>query len=122
MVDQSKALSIAKNYIENVRKFNTDSRDLQIATDLTIEKPYGWIFTFENKKWVKTRDDLDLTLGFPYLIVMKESEEIFELPSNRGFNVSHANDILSIWLEQYRVGVSAKIENTDLKEWAVRQE
>jgi Immunity protein 35 len=90
MTDQSKALSIVKNYIENVRKFNTDSRDLQIAIDLTIEKFYGWIFTFQNKEWVETRDDLDLILGFPYIVVMKESEEIFELPSNRGFNVSLA--------------------------------
>ncbi len=90
MIDQSKALSMAKNYIKNIRKFNTDSRDLQVATDLTIEKSYGWIFIFQNKKWVETRFDLDLTLGFPYLVVMKDSEEIFELPSNRGFNVSLA--------------------------------
>jgi hypothetical protein len=69
MINQAKALSIAKNYIENVRKFNTNSRDLQIATDLTIKKSYGWIFTFENKKWVETRFDLDLTLEFPYLIL-----------------------------------------------------
>jgi hypothetical protein len=90
MMNQSKALLIAQNYIENVRKFNTDFRNLQIATDLTIEKPYGWIFTFENKKWVETRDDLDLILGFPFIVVMKESEEIFELPSNQGFDVSLA--------------------------------
>jgi Immunity protein 35 len=90
MTDQSKALSIVKNYIKNVRKLNNVSRELQIATDLTIEKPYGWIFTFESKEWVETRDDLDLILGFPYIVVMKESEEIFELPSNQGFEVSLA--------------------------------
>jgi Immunity protein 35 len=90
MMNQSKALSIAQNYIENVRKFNTDSRDLQIAIDLTIEKSYGWIFIFQNKKWVETRFDLDLTLGFPYLVIMKESEEIFEIPSNRSLNITIA--------------------------------
>jgi Immunity protein 35 len=90
MTDQFKALSIVKNYIKNVRKLNNISRELQVAMDLTIEKPYGWIFTFENKKWVETRDDLELILGFPFIVVMKESEEIFELPSNQGFDVSLA--------------------------------
>ena len=86
-MNQLQALSIAENYLGSIRKFNTNPRDLRIAIDLTIEKPYGWIFTFENKTWVETRCDLDLTLGFSHHVYMQIPVEVkIETRQDKGQN------------------------------------
>lgn len=46
-----KALAIARAYVDNA----TDGRGA-ILEDLTLDRPYGWVFFFQNREFIETGD------------------------------------------------------------------
>ena len=55
-----------------VREITSDGTlDNVIVEESTIEKPYGWVFSFNSKQFVETRDMLYALLGNAPIIVNK---------------------------------------------------
>lgn len=48
-------LSEAKNIVLSDLQ-NNFGDDVQLIDDQTIKKPYGWVFFYNNKKFIETRD------------------------------------------------------------------
>ena len=46
-----KALAIARVYVENA----TDGRGV-VLEDKTLDRPYGWVFFYQNRQYVETGD------------------------------------------------------------------
>ena len=59
-----------------------------IFDDLTIEKPWGWIFIYNNEKFYQTRDFMDAHVGAGPLFYNRVTGEI--RPHGSGCNMEHA--------------------------------
>lgn len=56
--------------------------DCAIVSDSIVEKPYGWYFNFQSKKYVETGDFREMLVGSGGFIVEKENGKISELGSH----------------------------------------
>lgn len=56
-------------------KFSLPNDSLIIIEDLTIEKPYAWIFTYTSKLWYETKDNKYAIGGGAPIIVDKQTGE-----------------------------------------------
>lgn len=54
-------------------KFSLPNDSLIIVDDLTIEKPYAWIFTYTSKLWYETNDNKNAIAGNAPIIVDKQT-------------------------------------------------
>ncbi|MBI3235583.1 MAG: hypothetical protein HYZ42_16350 [Bacteroidetes bacterium] len=54
-------------------KLSLPNDSLMIIDELTIEKPYAWIFTYTSKLWHETKDDKYIIAGNAPIIVDKQS-------------------------------------------------
>ncbi len=74
MIDKKTAEESARAYIASM-EFSTKD-ELVLQEDKTIEKPFGWVFFYNSKKFVETRDFHYALLGNAPLIVDKESGDL----------------------------------------------
>ena len=66
MISFNDAREIALEYLNN---YWQDPR-LDIVDDLTIEKEWGWIFRFQSKRWISSRNRSDLIVpGVPAVAI-----------------------------------------------------
>lgn len=74
MITYEQAHKIAADYLR--RDCEREGIELAIVEEATIEKPYGWIFWYQSKKYVETRQVMAAIIGTPPFIVEKEDGEI----------------------------------------------
>lgn len=55
--------------------------DCVILTRQTLEKPYGWYFSFQSKKYLETKNFSDMLVGSGGFIVEKETGKVVEFGS-----------------------------------------
>lgn len=68
MIVFNDAREIALEYLNN---HGQDPR-LDIVDDLTVEREWGWIFRFQSKRWIISRNRSDLLIpGFPAIAIEK---------------------------------------------------
>lgn len=70
---------VADRLLENSSFLHKDS--LIILDKLTIEKPYGWIFFYDSKLWLETKETQYAIAGNSPIIVDKETLEQTSYPS-----------------------------------------
>jgi Immunity protein 35 len=76
MINEEAARRIANNYISSLPFESFEEDKLIIIDEYTIEKPYGWIFSYNTEKFFQTRDyDYALVSNGP-IIVNKETGAI----------------------------------------------
>jgi hypothetical protein len=54
-----------------------DEEELVILDDLTIEKPWGWVFFYNSRRFAESRDFMDSLLGNAPYIVNRHTGELF---------------------------------------------
>jgi hypothetical protein len=57
-------------------KINANGIEFLITDQHTIGKPYCWVFFYNSKKWLESKNILDLIAGNSPMIVDKKSEKI----------------------------------------------
>lgn len=67
MIDKRTAEGIAKSYVSKVRIGRR--QDAVLNTQRTLEKSFGWVFFYDSKKYLDTRDYHFRALGNSPLIV-----------------------------------------------------
>lgn len=68
MIDKEAAKRLATDYVKRDSRF-TD--EVIILDQFTIEKPYGWVFFYDSKRYVETKDIGFALAGNGPLIVEK---------------------------------------------------
>lgn len=66
MIDYSTAESIVKQYLASRAGHN---REFAVMDKLTIERPFGWVFFYNSKQFLETRDISQALVGNAPLIV-----------------------------------------------------
>jgi Immunity protein 35 len=72
MIDFKKAREIAFEHIKShYQRFTIDKDEIDIVDDMMIEKEWGWIFVYQSKRWINTRNRSYKILGFCPVVVEK---------------------------------------------------
>lgn len=77
-MDKQTAETIARDYLESKAKIS--AIPVEILGDLTIERPYGWIFFFQSKRFLETGALSDMLVGNAPVLV-ETSGNIVRLPT-----------------------------------------
>ena len=73
-MDKQEALVLANAYIKEKQK--NMSYELQIREDITREEDFGWIFFYNTKKYIETRDNNYLLVGNSPIIINRKTGQI----------------------------------------------
>jgi Immunity protein 35 len=79
MIDKETAKKLAVEFINSSSLDDVNDSDLIIVDKATIEKPYGWIFSYDSKKFLESGDFTYSLLGNGPVVVDKETMEVKEL-------------------------------------------
>lgn len=76
-------LSTAKQFVEEHinNRYSGPSGPMVILDDLTLEKPYGWVFEYTSKKWLETQDIRHAIAGNGPIIFDRRTDTIHQLSS-----------------------------------------
>ena|SRR5438309_510488 len=77
-MNEQEAEQIAHEYIQSI--LEDVSMPIEILEDQTIEKPYGWIFFYQSKRYLDTKAITDMLVGNGPILVEKSGKAIL-LPS-----------------------------------------
>lgn len=80
MIDYQEALRIAKEHVRESCEFsNQHSRqklDMVITESSTLHLPYGWVFFFNERRYIEENDIRYMLLGNAPIIVNKETGKL----------------------------------------------
>jgi hypothetical protein len=79
MIDRSTAEQKVIAFINE--DYHHDDDVLDLVPYLTIEKPYGWIFFYNSRRYLKTQDDNDVILGPGPMLVERNTGRMIPFPS-----------------------------------------
>jgi hypothetical protein len=71
MIDRDKARALVKAELVRMREKHRLDEELVIEDDMTIETEFGWVFFYDAKKFLETREFRDRLLGNAPIIVDK---------------------------------------------------
>ena len=71
-MNKSEAITLVKSELENSNNFI----DCIILKDETIEKYWGWVFFYQSKTYLKSKDFRDMLVGNAPIIVDKNSGQL----------------------------------------------
>lgn len=84
MYTVGQAKKIVYDYVNRPKKYNyPDQPNYELIVDLAEEKPYGWIFDYQTKKFVETKDIRFAAIGTSPIIFEKETGRLVLLSSAR---------------------------------------
>jgi hypothetical protein len=79
MINLDQARKIASEHIESNYTME-DKRDvISIVDDLIVEKEWGWIFIYQSRRWIDTRDRRYMVLGLCPIVVEKYDGGLYYL-------------------------------------------
>jgi len=73
MITYQEAVAIATDYLKPDEK---NSLEFAIIEEATIEKPYGWIFFYQTKRYLETKQFRDAAFGTEPFIVEASTGKI----------------------------------------------
>ncbi|MFD9944497.1 YrhB domain-containing protein [Nonomuraea sp. NPDC059023] len=81
MISREAAERVARDFV--AREFPDLEGAEEVAVDdaATIEKPYGWLFTYTTVSYLRTRDPGEGLAGAGPLLVLREDGRIIDFPS-----------------------------------------
>jgi hypothetical protein len=86
MIDYQQARQIALDRI---------GHDCALYEDSILEKPYGWVFSFNSRRFLETGDVGDMLVGSAGFVVERENGRVF------GFGSAYP---LEVWIANYEKG------------------
>jgi Immunity protein 35 len=125
--------------IKSIKKDLDD--DMDILYDAIIEKEYGWLIFCQSKKYIQTKDPLDMMVGSGGTLVEKESGRKYEFGSayppdenlkiyelgylkhdNWDLVITKVNDIKEAAENLHRLGITyVKVEESGGDIWKIPQ-
>ena len=87
MILYEQAHTIAVDYLQ--RQSEEGGIELAVVEESTIEKPYGWIFWYQSKKWVETRQMMAALFGTHPFIVEKAEGDVTFLSGRPGIEFTY---------------------------------
>ena len=81
MIDKETAISIVMEHI--LINLNVPGDKIVIMDEKTIEKNWGWIFFYQGKRWIETKDRRYKILGL-YPIVIEKNDGSLHFLDVRG--------------------------------------
>ncbi|KAA2243182.1 hypothetical protein F0L74_11750 [Chitinophaga agrisoli] len=81
MITREDAIKIADEYLKS--KSEKSKYEFVLLTDAIKEFEYGWIFFYQNKKYLETGDEMHLLGGNGPIVVNKFDGSIFKLGTAR---------------------------------------
>lgn len=79
MVTKQDAVRIAENHANNG---DPGPDALVVDDEWTIERDYGWLFTYNTPEFVRTRNRRDALVGNAPLLVLRESGSVIQFPTS----------------------------------------
>lgn len=76
-----KDAAAAKSYIGSIKVHG--GNDLVLLEDKTIERPFGWVFFYDSKKYLETGDYRDIVLGNAPIIVDRRDGSVYATVAGR---------------------------------------
>jgi len=80
MISKSEAEALVGQYLRGKER---PGLPFAIYEAKTIEKPYGWIFFYNSRKFIETQDMLSRLAGNGPIVVNKFTEKIIPLAANK---------------------------------------
>jgi Immunity protein 35 len=80
VIDYSDAKRIAGEFLQKVRS-NVDSANFVIIEHLTREEPFGWVFGWNDKRYIESGNDIYAMSGNQPIVVLRENGLVQFLPS-----------------------------------------
>ena len=74
MINLANAKKIVHAYLEKLER--EAGEQLQIVESETIERPFGWVFFYNSKNYLKTKKFEDMLVGNAPLIVNRETGQL----------------------------------------------
>jgi hypothetical protein len=81
VITKEQARTIAKRVVNEGYAIEDD--ELEMLDDLTIEKNYGWIFFYDSRRHIETKDDRFLLAGNGPILVRKADGSVREFGTAR---------------------------------------
>ena len=79
MISETEAAEIARSYVEEMGHSVYGG----VAIIDVLTKPYGWIFFYNSKRYIETKDPLDALGGNGPFVVLRADGAIYQLGSAR---------------------------------------
>ena len=76
MISKSKAKELVAKELEIKNQNHNDDLELVVLDEETIEKEWGWVFFYQNKKYLESGDFRDMVGGNASYIVNKYTGEL----------------------------------------------
>jgi hypothetical protein len=73
--DKETASKLVQDYLEKKYKDSLErlGGSFVLIPHLTVEKEYGWVFFFQTKKYMETKDPMDSLMGWgPHLFIIED--------------------------------------------------
>jgi Immunity protein 35 len=80
MISEAEAFDIAQRFI--ARMTTSAEGGAVIVAARTIQKPYGWIFFYNSRRYLETSDPLEALAGNGPIVVDRETGELHALGSS----------------------------------------
>jgi hypothetical protein len=77
MITEQEALVIAKKHLRG--NLSPDQSDIIIREDMIIKKPYGWLFFYQTKRYLETKQSEYAIIGDHPFIVEKSTGRVAHL-------------------------------------------
>lgn len=74
MINLADAKTIVRSYLEKVGR--QAGEQLEIVETETIERPFGWVFFYNSRKYLRTKNFSDMLAGNAPLIVNRETGDL----------------------------------------------
>ena len=74
MIEKDSAVAVARSFISSLKV--KGGNDLILVEGKTIEKPFGWVFFYNSKKFLETKDIMYAVLGNAPLIVARDDGSV----------------------------------------------
>lgn len=78
---EADARKIVRAFIDTLERYSQGG--LEIVDSATIEKPYGWIYFYNSRRFLETRDMIHGIAGNGPLVVLAASGEVVTLGTAR---------------------------------------
>jgi len=80
MITQKMALQIAYEFIGKVQS-NVDSANFTIVESKTREEPFGWVFQWNDKRYIETGNFIYALAGNQPIVVLRKTGQVQYLPT-----------------------------------------
>lgn len=84
---KEKALQIVQGYLDTLLPLDSDDQYVVIEKQI-LEKPYGWVFLFNSKKFLDSGNIFLSLCGNGPIVVQKDTGKIHQLGSANGLEAT----------------------------------